>query len=247
MFDFKNKTIIITGGARGIGRQTALEFAKSGANVVVTYLSSKEKAESLGIELNKLGSKSMVISCDVTKEDDVDIMVKIVLQKYNKIDVLVNNAGYVNFMPILDRTPKDWIKTLDINLVGPFICTKAISRHMLANRSGKIVNISSTSGINTFDHNIADYDAAKAGLITLTKNFAKALSPYIHVNTVAPGWVDTEMNADLSDKFISNEKQQIYLKRFGNPIDIANAILFLSSDKSDYITGSVLVIDGGHD
>lgn len=247
MENFTGQTVLITGSARGIGRATALQFAKLGANVAISYLTSEQLAIDLLRELTQLGSNAMCIKCDVTEENQVKGMIDEVVKKYGKIDVLINNAGFAKFTPILEKEVSDWKKTMDINLLGPFLCIKHTSKYMLSIKSGKIINISSTSGIHNFDHNIADYDAAKAGLITLTKNCAKALAPHIYVNSVAPGWVDTEMNADLLPDFIENETNQIYLRRFGTPEDIAKAIIFLSGENSNYINGSILVVDGGHD
>jgi len=242
----KNKIALITGASKGIGKATALLFAKEGAKVAVNYFSSEKEAKSVVEEIKKIGSEAIAIKCDVSQEDQVKSMMNQVLNKFGKIDILVNNAGIVFDVPFAERTVEQWKKTLDVNLLGTFLCSKYVSEPMKKSNNGKIINISSTNAIDCFSPEAMDYDASKAGIIILTRNLAKELAPKIQVNAIAPGWVDTEMNKDLPQDFIDEEIEQIYLKRFAKPVEISKAILFLASDDASYITGSVLKVDGGH-
>ena len=210
----KNKVAIITGASRGIGRATALLFAQEGAKVVVNYFSSQKEADFVVEEITKIGSDAIAVKCDVSSESEVKEMIQKTIDKFGRIDILVNNAGIVFDAPFFERTVEQWKKTMDVNLLGTFLCSKYASKQMLKNESGKIINVSSTSGINSFSPESMDYDASKAGIITLTKNLAKELAPKIQVNSVAPGWVDTEMNKDLPKDFVGDETEKIYLKRF---------------------------------
>ncbi len=242
----KNKIALITGASRGIGRSTALLFAKEGAKVAVNYFSSENEAKSVVEEIKKIGSEAIAIKCDVSNEEQVKSMVNQVLSKFGSLDILVNNAGIVFDVPFLKRTVEQWKKTLDVNLLGTFLCSKYASEPLKKTNNGKIINISSTNAIDCFSPEAMDYDASKAGIIILTRDLAKELAPKIRVNAVAPGWVDTEMNKDLPQDFIDEEVEDIYLKRFAKPDEIAKAILFLASDDASYITGSILKVDGGH-
>ena len=243
----KNKIAIITGSSKGIGKATAILFAKEGAKIVVNYLTTEEKnAFSIVDEIKKIGSDAIAIKCDVSKEDEVKKMIEQTISKFGKIDILVNNAGIVFDVPFFERTVEQWKKTLDVNLLGTFLCSKYVSKQMLKMDGGKIINISSTNGINSFSPEAMDYDASKAGIIILTRNLAKELAPKIQVNSIAPGWIDTEMNKDLPEDFVKEENGKIYLKRFAKPEEIAKTILFLASDDASYITGSILKVDGGY-
>lgn len=243
---FKNKIALITGSSRGIGKATALLFAKEGAKVAVNYFSSEKEAFAVVDEIKKIGSEAIAIKCDVSKEDDVKEMIQNTIDKFGKIDILVNNAGIAFDVPFFERTVEQWKKTLDVNLLGTFLCSKYASQQMLKTGGGKIVNISSTNAINAFSPEAMDYDASKAGIIILTRDLAKELAPKIQVNSIAPGWADTEFNKDLPKDFIEEETEKIYLKRFAKPEEIAKAILFLASDEASYITGSILKVDGGY-
>ena len=240
----KNKVALITGSSRGIGRATVLLFAKEGANIVVNYSKSKKESNKVIDEIKKLGSDAIHIKCDVSDEKQVKKMVEQTIKKFGKIDILVNNAGVVFDVPFKEKTVDQWKRTLDVNLIGVFLCCKYIAPHMP--KGGRIVNISSTNGINSFSPDAMDYDASKAGVIILTRDLAKELAPNILVNSVAPGWVDTAMNKDLSKDFVEKETKKIYLKRFAQPEEIAKTILFLASDDAGYITGITLIVDGGY-
>lgn len=244
---FKSKVVLITGSSRGIGKAAAILFAKEGAKVVINYSSSENEAKKAVDEIKKIGSESIAVKCDVSKEDEVEAMMNKAIEAFGGIDILVNNAGIVFDAPIFKKKSEQWKRTMDVNLFGTYLCSKYCSAHMMKNKSGKIINVSSTSALYSFYPEIIDYDASKAGVIALTKDFAKALAPHIQVNVIAPGWVDTDINKDLSESFVKKETKQIYLKRFAKPEEIAKVILFLASEDSSFITGSVLVVDGGHD
>jgi 3-oxoacyl-[acyl-carrier protein] reductase len=241
---FKDKVVLITGSSRGVGRATAKAFANEGATVIVNFASNEDKAITLARHLEEIGSRSIAIKCDVSQEDQVKKMIDEIIRKYGKLDILVNNAGIVFDVPIFEKTVDQWIKTLSVNVVGPFLCSKYCSPY-LKQSNGNIVNVCSTSGTTSFDPTAADYDSSKAALISLTKDLAKELAPEIRVNGVAPGWIDTDMNIDLPEKYIKEEKQKILLGRMAQPEEIAQSILFLASEDASYITGSIQFVDGG--
>lgn len=243
---FKDKIVIVTGSSRGIGRATAIAFAREGARVIVNYKKEKVAAEAVVAEIKSLGTDAIAIQVDVSSEDEVRKMMEEVVNNFGAIDILVNNAGIVFDVPILEKTVEQWERTLRVNLIGTFLCTKYAVPHMQNRVGAAILNISSTNGINSLSPESADYDTSKAGVISLTKNFAQALAPKIRVNSVAPGWIDTDINKDLPKEFIESETQKIALKRWGRPEEIAKAVLFLCSEDAGFITGSTLVVDGGY-
>lgn len=243
---FKNKVVLVTGSSRGIGKATALAFAGGGARVVVNYVNSKSEALAVVKKIKEFGSEALAIKCDVSNEEEVERMIKETIDAFGRLDVLVNNVGIVSDLPFFDKTVDQWRKLLGVNLIGTFLCSKYAAPY-LTKAKGRIVNISSTNAINSFSPESADYDASKAGVVVLTKNLAKQLAPDVLVNTIAPGWVDTDMNKDLPDDYVKEEMDKIYLKRWAKPEEIAEAVLFLSSNKATFITGSVLIVDGGHD
>jgi len=243
----KDKVAIVTGASRGVGRATALLLAKEGAKVVVNYLSSAEKAKEVVLQIKKIGSDAIAVKCDVSDETEVKNLISQTVEKFGRIDILVNNTGVVFDVPFAERTVDQWRKTFDINVLGVFLCSKYASEQMKKNNQGKIINVSSTSGMNSFSPDSIDYDSSKAGVVALTRNLAKELAPIIQVNSVAPGWIDTDMNIDLPKDYLAEEMEKIYMKRMATPEEIAMAILFFASSDSDYITGSTLVADGGHD
>ena len=242
----KDKIALITGASRGIGKATALLFAKEGAKIIVNYNKSKEKANEVVEDIKNAGSDAIAVKCDISKEEEVKKMVDESIKKFGKIDILVNNAGIVYDIPLFEKTVDQWKKTLDTNLIGVFLCSKYVSRHMSKQGSGSIVNISSTNGINSYSPESADYDASKAGVNILTKTMAEELAPNIRVNCVAPGWIDTEINKDLPEDFVKEETGRIAMKRFGKPEDIASMVLVLASEDSRYMTGSIVIVDGGY-
>lgn len=242
-----NKVVLVTGSQRGIGRATIIEFAKKGFNVVIDYIEEEKRALALQKEVEELYSvKALAIRADVREEEDVDRLVRETMECFGRIDVLVNNAGIAIDKEFEERLVKDWKDTLNTNLIGQFIVAKRVGVEMLKAGHGKIINISSTNGINTFFPTSLDYDASKAGVISLTHNLALQYAPYIQVNAIAPGWVNTEMNADLPAELIAEETEKIYLKRFAEPEEIAKVIYFLASSDADYINGEVIKVDGGY-
>lgn len=241
-----DKVVLITGSSKGIGKATAIEFAKKGYNVVINYLTDENSAKELSEYLQKeYKIETLVIRADVSNEEQVQNMVNQAIEKFGKIDVLVNNAGIAIDKEFEDRTVEDWKRTLEVNTIGTFLVSKYVSENMLKNKRGKIINVSSTNGINTFYPTSIDYDASKAAIINLTNNLSIQFAPYINVNAVAPGWVNTPMNQELPQEFIEEETAKIYKKRFAEPEEISKVILFLASDDAEYINGTVIKVDGG--
>ena len=240
-----NKCVLITGATRGIGRATAIKFAKSGYDVIINYLNNDDLAEKLKEELiSKYSANITLIKANVKIEQDVIKLKNEVYKKYKKIDVLVNNAGVISDKEFRDRTIDDFNAIIGANLASVFLMSKYFGFEMYKEHTGKIINISSTNGINSYTPTTIDYDAAKAGVISMTKNLAVEFSPYVNVNSVAPGWVDTDMNKDLPTKLLEEEKRKILLTRFAKPEEIANVIYFLSSDESSYVNGQTIIVDG---
>jgi len=240
------KVVLVTGSSKGIGKATAIEFAKKGYNVVINYLTDKENAEKLSDYLKQeYKIETLVIKADVSDETQVQNMVKEIIDVFGIINVLVNNAGIVIDKEFEDRTVEDWKRTLEVNTIGTFLVSKYVGENMMKNKNGKIINVSSTSGINICFPSSIDYDASKAAIINLTKNLAIQFAPYINVNSVAPGWVNTEMNKNLPKEIIEEEAEKIYKKRFAEPEEIAKVIVFLASEDSNYINGAVIKVDGG--
>ena len=209
-------------------------------------MTDKENAEKLSSYLKEeYKMETLVIKADVSDEEQVKNMVQETINKFGRIDVLVNNVGIAIDKEFEDRTVEDWKRTLEVNTIGTFLVSKYASENMMKNKSGKIINISSTNGINTFFPSSIDYDASKAAIINLTYNLAIQFAPYINVNAVAPGWVNTEMNKELPKQLIEEETEKIYKKRFAKPEEIAKVICFLASEDAEYINGTVIKVDGG--
>lgn len=241
-----NKTVLITGASRGVGASCARVFASEGYNIIINYNNSMDEALKLKEELeNTYKVRAIIIRCDISIENEVIDMVDKSIEVFGKIDVLVNNAGIAIDKDFDDKNVSDFKRTLDVNLIGTFLVSKYVGKHMLKNRYGNIINVSSTNGIDTYYKESLDYDASKAGVISLTNNLANAYAPYIRVNCVAPGWINTDMNKELDNEFIKVEEDKILLKRFAEPVEIANVIYFLASDSASYINSSVIKIDGG--
>ena len=186
-----------------------------------------------------------MVKCDLSNEEEIDSMLSTIYSRYNNIDILVNNAAIAIDTMFEDKTKENFMKTLEVNLVAPFLLSKKIGLNMKDNKEGVIINISSTNGIDTMYPAGLDYDASKAGLINLSSNLANYLAPYVRVNTVCPGWVSTEMNKELDEDFINSEKEKILMGRFASPEEIASLVKFLISDEASYINNSVIRIDGG--
>ncbi len=244
--DSKRKVVLVTGGARGIGRSTIIEFAKKNYDVVINYCHSEADSNELKEFVEKeYNVSALVIKASVSNESEVEAMVEQVIEVFGHIDVLVNNAGIAIDTTFDDKTYDNFMETLKVNLIGTFIVSKYVGKYMLANGEGNIINVSSTNGIDTVYPESLDYDASKAGVISLTKNLALQYAPNIRVNTVAPGWVTTDMNKELDYNFIKKEEEKIILNRFADPSEIAKVIVFLASCDASYINGSIIRVDGG--
>lgn len=240
------KTVLVTGSSRGLGKSTIIKFAENGYNVVINYNNSEKVAYELQkyIEDNfKVGV--LTVKADVGNENDVKEMFNIIIDKFGSIDVVVNNAAIAIDTIFEQKTVDNFNKILNTNLIGTFLVSKYASKYMLEKKQGNIINISSTNGIDTYYPYSMDYDASKAGIISLTKNLSKELSPYIRVNCVCPGWITTDMNNSLDKEYMSKEITKINLKRFAEPKEIANVVYFLATDEASYVNGSVIVVDGG--
>ena len=242
-----NQVVLVTGSSKGIGKATIIEFAKRGYNVVINYNNSEQEANDLKQYIaSTFNVKTLLVKADVTNENQVKDMVTAIMNEFEHIDVLVNNAGIAIDKEFEDRTIEDWDATLKTNLIAPFIVSKYIGKEMMKQKKGIIINVSSTNGINTFFPTSIDYDASKAGLINLTHNLAIQYAPYINVNCVAPGWVNTEMNKELPKELIEEETNKIYKKRFAEPSEIGKVICFLASEDASFINDEVIKVDGGY-
>ena len=241
----EGKVALITGAAKGIGRAIALAMAAEKATVVINYNGSKERAEQVLEEVKALGADGCVYQCNVADTADTDAMIKEIIKTYGHLDILVNNAGITRDNLIMKMSEEDFDAVINANLKGCFNTIKAVSRQMLRQRSGRIINITSVSGI-LGNAGQANYSASKAGVIGLTKSVARELSSRgITCNAVAPGFIDTEMTAQMTDKAKEAVKTQIPLGRVGKVDDIAEVVTFLASEKASYITGQVISVDGG--
>lgn len=241
----QGKNAIVTGASRGIGRAIALLLAQYGANIIINYTSNKEAADEVIKQIKEYGVTAIAVRCDVTNSDHIKKMIEVAEENFDAIDILVNNAGITRDNLLLRMKEEDWQQVMDVNLKGVFLCTKAVIRKMMKQKQGKIINISSIVGV-TGNAGQANYAASKAGVIGFTKSIAKEVaSKNICVNAIAPGFIETDMTAVLSDAVKSSMMESIPLKRFGKPEDIANLVVFLSSEESNYITGQVIHVDGG--
>lgn len=252
---FESKVVVVTGGGKGLGKAIGMAFAREGARVVIAEIDI-ESAHRVAKEIKSLDQNCLVITTDVTKKEEVHRMVTVVKDEFNRIDVLVNNAGVFLSSPVIDISEKDWQKTMDVNLKGVFLCSQAVAREMIKQGAGKIINISSMGG-KTGLRGEAAYGASKSAVITFTKTLSKELAPYgINVNAVCPGLIGTKM---LREEWKRKSKEEgipiqeieqeflskIALGRLGTPQDIANLVLFLASDEANYITGESINITGG--
>ena len=245
-----NKVALVTGAARGIGREISLTLAREGADIVANALHAPN-LEILAAEIKKLGRRAQTVTADISKKADVDRMVEAAIAAFGRIDVLVCNAGITRFAPFLEMTEEDWDAVVDVDLKGTFLCGQAVAKHMVPRRYGKIINISSLSGLGARDHTMANYAASKAGVNNLSRVMALALGEYgINVNVVAPGVIRTEMGVsrrtpEQYEAYLETYRRQTALHRVGDVKDIANVVLFLASDDSSFMTGQIIVSDGG--
>lgn len=240
-----NKVAIVTGGTRGIGRAIVLSVCREGADCAFTYAKDSGMADSLAREARDLGRRAVSFQLDVRDHEGTKIFIEEVKKEFGKLDFLVNNAGITRDKSLMMMSKEDWTEVIDTDLTGVFNTTRACIITFLKQKSGNIVNISSVSGIHPMPGQV-NYAAAKAGVIGFTKSLAKEVAPYnIRVNAVAPGFIDTDMTSGLGEKYREKVTAMVPLERFGAPDEVAQAVVFLLCDKSRYITGEVLQIDGG--
>ena len=243
----KRKVALVTGGAKGIGAAISKELASHGYDVVINYLTSEIEAASLANELSsKFGVKVLPIKCDVSSETEVDKMVKEIESTLGRVDILINNAAIDLSNMWHEKKAIDFKKTLDVNVIGAYNVARRVYKRMLDNKWGRIINISSTNGINTYYPMCLEYDASKAALISLTHNLSIEFAPYVTVNAIAPGFIGTESELKgYDEEFLKSEQEKILVGRYGKPEEVAKLVSFLISDDASYINNSVIRIDGG--
>lgn len=240
------KTVLVTGSSSGLGKSIIEKYASNGYNTIITYLTHENEALKFNEYIkNKYKVKSICVKLDISEENDIQNLYELILNDFGKIDVLVNNASICNDTLFEDKTKDNFMKIIEVNLVGTFLMSKTFGRLMYNNKNGSIINISSNNGIDSYYPESLDYDASKAGIINLSHNLANVFSPYVRVNTICPGWIETPMNENMSEEFKNKEINKILLKRFASPEEISNLVYFLSSDEASYINDSVIKIDGG--
>ena len=241
------KVVLISGSAKGIGKAIAVELAASGYDIVINYLTSQSSAIQLANDLTqKYGVRCLAIKADVSKEEEVEMMINEVEQQFGGVDILINNAAVDLSNMFHLKNADEFRRTLDVNVVGAYNLANRVYKHMLDNKYGRIVNIASTNGINTYYPMCFDYDASKAALISLTHNLAMQFAPYINVNAIAPGFIGTESELEgYDEEFLKEETEKILVGRYGEPEEVAHLVKFLISDQADYINNTVIRIDGG--
>lgn len=242
-----NKVVLITGGARGIGRAIALELAKHHYDIVINYLTSENEAMELKQTImNDYGVRCLAIKADVSNVDEVDYMISTIEEEFNGVDILINNAAIDLSNLFHLKNAEEFRRTLDVNVVGAFNCSKRVYKHMLDKEYGRIINIASTNGINTYYPMCIDYDASKAALISMTHNLAFEFAPYINVNCIAPGFIGTENELEgYDEEFLKEEEEKIMVNRYGKPEEVAYLVKFLISDEANFINNTIIRIDGG--
>lgn len=241
-----SKVVLVTGSAKGIGAAIILELAQVGYDCVINYNTSKDEALALEQKIKCYNVRTLVVKCDVSNSCDVDMMFDLIEKKLGGVDILINNAA-VDLPNIFNnKNVEDFRRTLDVNLIGPFLTAKRCKKHMLDNKWGRIINISSTNGMNTYYPMGLEYDASKAALNSLTHNLAIEFAPYVTVNAIAPGLIGTENEIkDYDEEFMQMELDKILLRRIGEPSEVAKLVKFLISDDAGYINNSIIRIDGG--
>ena len=251
MLEFENKVAVVTGSSRSIGRGVALALAREGCALVINYRTRRDKADEVVNIIKEMGGKAIAIQCDVSQRDEVEAMFKTTIDEFGKVDILVNNAGIAMGATLLDTTDEMWDKQLAVNLKGVFICSQVAARYMVERNYGKIVNISSNSGFGIAMERETSYAVSKAGVIQLTKSSAYNLGKHsINVNCIAPGAIITDMlrgnrSEEEFEKVLQGRRDRTSMGITGTPEDIANAVLFFANDKSSFITGKILLVDGG--
>ena len=241
----ERKTVLVTGASRGIGKEVAMLYAENGYDVIINYVSDKTDVEGIKKEFEAKNVKCLLVKADVSKEEEVANLVNKAIEEFGKIDVLVNNAGITKDNLLIRMSEEEFDKVIEINLKGTFLVTKAVTKYMMKKRQGSIINLASVVGV-VGNAGQSNYSASKAGIIGFTKSVAKELaSRNIRANAVAPGFIETDMTSVLKDEVKENIYNQIPLKRMGNAREVAELIYFLGSEKSSYITGQVINVDGG--
>lgn len=242
----ERRVALVTGSSRGIGKSIVIELAKCGYDVVVNYNNNEKLAYEVNEIVKEYGVNSLVVKCDISDENQVKFMVDEIVNKFGKIDVLVNNAAVCFDSLFDDKSVDNFKRTLDVNVIGTFLVSKYVGDIMYSNKYGKIVNMTSTNGINTYFPMCIDYDASKASIISLTHNLAMQYSPYVNVNAVAPGFINTDSEVkDMDEEFIKSEEEKIFLRRIGKEEEIAKVVRFLVSDDASYINNEIIRVDGG--
>lgn len=241
----KRKTVLVTGSSIGLGSAIIEKYASNNYNVVITYNNNKDEALKLNEKIKKYNIDSLVVKCDISNENDIENMKNAIIDKFGKLDILINNASISNDSLVSDKTKENFMRILEVNLVGTFLVSRVFGDLMYKNKKGIIINIGSTNGIDTYYEYSLDYDSSKAGVINLTHNLANYYSPYINVNCVCPGWINTPMNKDMDYDFRKNEENKILLNRFAEPYEIASLVYFLGTEEASYINDSIIRIDGG--
>ncbi|SCG83483.1 3-oxoacyl [Proteiniborus sp. DW1] len=243
--NLNGKVALVTGGSRGIGKAVALKLASLGADIIFSYTSSEEQSKQVQDTIESMGRRALAIRADVSKMNDVEKMIQDGMNYFSKIDILVNNAGITKDNLLMRMSEDEWDNVIDVNLKGVFNVTKCLIRNMIKQKDCSIINIASIVGVSG-NAGQCNYSASKAGVIGFTKSLAKEVGKKnIRVNAIAPGFISTDMTDKLPEKIIDQYLEKITLQRLGEPDDIANAVAFLASDMSKYITGQVIVVDGG--
>jgi 3-oxoacyl-[acyl-carrier protein] reductase len=251
VFDFKDKVAVVTGSSRGIGRGVALALAREGCALTIVYRKRRDKADEVVKSIKEMGGQAIAVQCDVSKREEVEALFKAAIDEFGKVDILVNSAGIAMRGSITETTDEVWDKHMEVNLKGVFLCSQIAARHMVERNYGKIVNISSNSGFGIAMDGETAYGVSKAGVIQLTKSSAYELGKHkINVNCIAPGAIETDMlrgnrSEEEYEKVLEGRRNRSSLGITGTPKDIANAVLFFANDKSSFITGKTLLVDGG--
>ena len=240
------KTVLITGGSKGLGKALVQKYATKKYQVILNYHSSLKEAQEIKREIKKQYNQDIyLIKCDISSEEEVKEMVKKLITKFVKIDILINNAALAIDEDIITKSAQTFKRVVNTNLLGTFLVSKYVGLEMQKNQNGVIINVSSTNAIDSYKPYSIDYDASKAGIISLTHNLAQIFAPYVRVNAVAPGWINTASVLKMNPHYLKSEQEKILLKRFAKVSEIVNLIYFMTSDKASYLNDSVIKIDGG--
>lgn len=234
------RTVLITGASSDLGKSLAMAFRDD--FLVLHYHDNKEAVEELAM---RLPNRTLIVQADITKEDDVKRMMQDIKEEFNSLDIVINNAAFTQDNLLIDKSYEEFMRVVEVNMGGTFLVSKYASQFDGKNKLKQIINIASTNGIDTETVYSIDYDASKAGIISMTKNLAKSLSPNVRVNCIAPGWIETKSVLEMNPELLENEKEKILMKRFANVNEIAQLVEFVADDKNSYMTGSIIRVDGG--